>query len=132
MQEGARSLEGQQAVALRDLMPPDFILASSDYASLGELFDAAPFTFNSTEKFKNLSTEDVDAFISLHTSYATWEQMNPAAVAEYARGRMGSKLGGPLRQGSDLGAELGCTLHPTCALRLIEPSRGINGLENAI
>ncbi len=36
LQEGARSLEGQQEVALGDLMPPEFIKACSEYASLGD------------------------------------------------------------------------------------------------
>ncbi len=72
-------------------MPPEFIKACSEYASLGDLFDAASFSFNSAEEFKNLPTEEVDAFICSHTSYATWEEMNHAVVAEYVRGLLGLK-----------------------------------------
>lgn len=87
----SRELAGQHQIPLSELMPGDFIGASSSFVSLEELFAASPFEIHSLDDFKAIPDEDWDRFISTNTSFATWAEMQQAAIREWTRQKLGFK-----------------------------------------
>jgi hypothetical protein len=87
----SRELDGQHEIPLSELMPDDFIRASSSFTSLTEMFAASPFEINTLDDFKAIADEDWDNFVSANTSFATWDEMKRAAVRDWTRQRLGFK-----------------------------------------
>jgi hypothetical protein len=83
-----RELHGQHEVPLSELMSTEFISGCSSYSSLQELFRASQFEIKSTDDFKAIPDAEWDAFINANTSYATWEEMQKAAVREWTRRKL--------------------------------------------
>jgi hypothetical protein len=89
LKNNAAALQGQQQVALKDLLTPAFVAGCSSYASLDDLFAASPFTINTLDDFKAIPDVEWNSFISTHTSFASWEEMQHGAMKEYIRGKLG-------------------------------------------
>ena len=89
LRDNATALEGQHQIELRDMLTPAFVAGCSSYASLEGLFAASPFTINTLDDFKGIPDAEWDTFISSHTSFATWEEMQRGALREYVRGKLG-------------------------------------------
>ncbi len=89
LRERAAALQGEQQIPLKDLLSPAFVAGCSSYASLEDLFAASPFTINTLDDFKAIPDAEWDTFISTHTSFASWEEMQRGAMREYIRGKMG-------------------------------------------
>jgi hypothetical protein len=89
LKNNAAALQGQHQIALKDLLTPTFVAGCSSYASLDDLFTASPFTINTLDDFKAIPDAEWDTFISTNTSFATWEEMQHAAMREYVRGKLG-------------------------------------------
>jgi hypothetical protein len=87
----AKELDGPHEVPLKELMPPAFVAGCSSFGSLEELFAGSPFKINSTDDFKAIPDADWDAFIQSSTSFASWREMQHAAVREWTRRKLGFK-----------------------------------------
>ena len=87
----SRELDGQHEIPLSELMPDDFVGASSSFPSLKELFAASPFEIHTLDDFKAIPDEDWDKFISTNTTFATWGEMQQAAVREWTQHNLGFK-----------------------------------------
>ena len=88
LKERAAELNGEHKIPLKDLMTPDFVAGCSSYASIDDLFAASPFTINTLDDFKAIPDAEWDTFISTHTNFQTWEEMQQAAMREYVRGKL--------------------------------------------
>lgn len=82
----AHELDGQHSI--EELMPPAFISRSSTFASVKELFEASPFKTESGEDFEAIPDDEWDDFISKHTSFASWQDMQESAATEWAEQRL--------------------------------------------
>lgn len=89
LKERAEALQGEQQIAMGDLMTPAFVAGCSSYTSLEELFGVSPFTITSLEDFKAIPVAEWDTFISTHTRFASWEEMQRAAMKEHVRRKLG-------------------------------------------
>lgn len=85
----AQDLDGQHEVPLAELMPPEFVSGCTSFASLEELFEASPFKIDSAEDFKAIPDAEWDTFIAESTSFASWQEMQKAAVQARTAKRLG-------------------------------------------
>ncbi|MBL1267698.1 MAG: hypothetical protein COA87_008105 [Halomonas sp.] len=85
LKENMERLSGQSEVKLANLFHPEFMSNCSSYTSFEALVEASDFTVESAEDFAAIPDDEWDAFISKSTSYASWEEMQKAAAADYAR-----------------------------------------------
>lgn len=78
-------LSGSHEVRLADLFQSEFMSKCSSYSSFLELIDASGFKVESAEDFAGIPDKEWDAFVAKSTSYASWQEMQHAATAEYAK-----------------------------------------------
>ncbi len=71
IQQNAEKLNGTRQVQLKDLLTPQFMEQYTEFTSFEQMFEQSPFTVHSIDDFKAIPDEQWDAFIQMHTRFAT-------------------------------------------------------------
>ncbi len=88
LQRNLKALDGRHEVSFGELFDVAFMRANTKYESFEALLEASPFTVETKEDFAAIPDEPWDAFIREVTQFESWEAMQKAAVAAFARHRM--------------------------------------------
>ena len=84
LQQNIDALSGQHEVKLADLLTDNFIRQHSDFQTLQALIDASGI-----KNTENIGNESFSMFVSIHTNFASWEEMVKVATAEYVKRKLG-------------------------------------------
>ena len=79
-----KSVRGQHAVALRQLLTPRFLTNHTTFSSLDDMIGRSPGGVTSAEAFISLPSPVRDGFISRNSNLPTWDALVNLAVREYA------------------------------------------------
>lgn len=85
----AKALDGKHQVMLKDLMSPAFIAGCSTFSSIEELFAASNFKIEAQGDLDAIPEDQLDAFVSNHTSYGSCSEMKHAAIREWTKSQLG-------------------------------------------
>lgn len=88
----AEELDGQHSVPFTELFHDEFMLRSTDFPSIQDMFSASDFQLSSTEDLAAIPDGEWDAFVRDSTRYDSWEEMKSAAVREWVTRRLGIAL----------------------------------------
>lgn len=89
MSSRMQKLDGTHEVPLTELLTDIFVSQCSAFSSASALFDASGFKVESKEDFAAIPDDAWNSFIKANTSYASWDDMLQAAVAEWTKKRLG-------------------------------------------
>ena len=84
LKQNIDALSGQHDVRLTDLLTDNFIRQHSNFQTLQALIDASGI-----ENTEDIGNEMFSMFISVHTTFASWEEMVKLATAEYVKRQLG-------------------------------------------
>ncbi|MEG1082610.1 MAG: hypothetical protein RSE44_29180, partial [Pseudomonas sp.] len=90
----AKELQGRREVTLADLMDPQFISSHSKFPDLNALFAASGFKVETPEDFAAIPDDQWDDFISEHTNFSSWLEMQKAANAAYVKAQLNKGIKG--------------------------------------
>ncbi len=78
----------EQSVTVGELFCDDFMLRHTDFASIGALFDASPFTVETNDDLAAIHEAELDGFVAANTRFGSWEEMKSAAGSEWMSRRL--------------------------------------------
>lgn len=84
-----QAIDGQHQIPLANLLTPEFIQRHTDYSSLDQWIDAGGLKIKSADDFKNIPTDQWDAFVGKSTKFPDWNTMLQAATKEWLTKRIG-------------------------------------------
>jgi len=76
-------LQGKKKVTFAELFTSDFMHRYTQFQSLDEMFEKSGFSITSEEDFKKIPDAEWDVFISSHTNFKNWQEMQQKAGAEW-------------------------------------------------
>ncbi|WP_230432501.1 hypothetical protein [Plesiomonas shigelloides] len=85
LENNIKDMDGTHEVKLTELINKEFLLACSNFSSLGELIEAAGYKVESQEDFEAIPDDQWNEFIMTNTKYSSWEEMQEAATIEYTK-----------------------------------------------
>lgn len=65
-----------------------FMKLYTKFNDIEEFFQASPFNIQSQEDFENINEAELDKYVSEHTKFRTWEDMNKKALEEYVKSKL--------------------------------------------
>jgi hypothetical protein len=85
----SEALSGEHLIPLKDLFTSDFLTKHTDFNSLDAMFHTSDFTIESEEDLKKVPDDKWDDFISKHTRFPNWKEMQGKAAEEYFLRKLG-------------------------------------------
>ena len=76
-------LNGKHDVPSRDLFSPEFMEEYTSFNSINEMYHADGFKIESKEDMEKIPNEIWNEFISKHTQFADWDEMQKQAWKKY-------------------------------------------------
>lgn len=89
MAERARALHGHHQIPFNELFTDAFMRRHTQFASFDALLQQSGFKVETTEDFARIPDDQWDQFIAAHTSFASWQAMQKAAVEEWTAKQLG-------------------------------------------
>ena len=68
-----------------DIFDTSFMTTYTKFSNINDFFNNGGFIINSKEDFKNINEADLDKYVSEHSSFKTWNEMQRTASVEYAK-----------------------------------------------
>jgi hypothetical protein len=84
IQRNLKSLDGENSVPIKELMPDSFIQQNTEFTSFENLLESSGF------KVEELKDKGFSDFIASHTKFGDWQEMLDAAAARYVKRRLES------------------------------------------
>lgn len=77
------AVDGEATVCVAELFPGGFMETHTDFESIHQFFDASPWTIDAGRDVTSLPAAELDAYVSDHTGFKTWDAMLAAAGREW-------------------------------------------------
>ena len=88
--ENVEKVSGENRVPLYDLFSPEFMRENSSVQSFEDLIQVGGFKCETTEDFENIPEDEWEEAIKAHTRFASWEEMQKEAGAEWIKKQLNS------------------------------------------
>lgn len=85
----AEALEGEQEVALTELLTPRFLRRHTPFSSLEAMLEASDWEVESQEDFEAIPDEEWDRFVAANSDFPDWQTMLRSAGQEWAVRQLG-------------------------------------------
>lgn len=72
---------------LSDMLDEKFMQKHTEYDNLDQFTEAGGFDFSTRESVDKISEEELDAFVSAHTTFKSWDDMLISAMEAYSARR---------------------------------------------
>jgi hypothetical protein len=89
LERTARALDGSHEISFNELFHPAFMAHNTQFRDIDAMLDASPFTVKTSEDFERILDDEWDRYVAAHTRFANWEEMQGAAVDEWAAKKLG-------------------------------------------
>lgn len=70
-------------VSVTELFPPDFMRNYTEFESFDAFLDDCPWRVETKRDFEAIPTDELDAYVSEHTGFESWETMLSVGGREY-------------------------------------------------
>lgn len=88
----AKSLEGEHAVSLKDILTDAFISSHTQFPSMDKMLEASGFQVNNQADFDAIPQDKWDEFISSISPFQNWNEMISTAGNEWAQKKLGLSI----------------------------------------
>lgn len=89
LKSNMKDIEGEQSVALSELLTDAFMQQYTEFYSEDEMFEASPWTVESESDFEAIPDDEFDQFIAEYTQFESWSAMQKTAHTEWTKRNLG-------------------------------------------
>lgn len=89
LRDNAARLHGRHQIPAGQLFAPTFMAEHTDCASITQFFNQSGLAITSQEDLARIPQQQLDAYVAAHSRFATWSEMQKAAVAAWAKHQLG-------------------------------------------
>lgn len=75
-----KDFDGKHSIPLNHLFPMGFMLKYTSFSSIFDFIEKFPYKVQAAAEIDALPKDEIDSFISKHTSFETWESMQSIAL----------------------------------------------------
>lgn len=75
IQKNADRISGDNEIPFKDLFNQTFMTANTGFNSIDTFFKESPFLLESEKDFEAIPINELDKYVSMNTSFDSWEKM---------------------------------------------------------